>query len=211
LKSGNLLAAILVIINLKKFIEQVSAALNHSDHVSLIAEGVTDKYSTGENPDRPIWADFGSGAGAFTLALADLLGPKSLIFSIDKDRSAIQQQESAMRTMFPSANVHYRVANFSKPLDLPSLDGIVMANSLHFTPRHLQQTVITQLKHFLKPDGRLILVEYNSDSGNLWVPYPISYPAWEILASKCGFKSVRLLKTVPSRFLKEIYSTLNLE
>jgi SAM-dependent methyltransferase len=185
--------------------------LNHSDHVSLIAEGLTDKYFAAGNPDRPIWADFGSGTGAFTLAIADLLGPKSIIFSIDKDRSALQQQESAMSTLFPRADVHYQVANFSKLLDLPPLDGIVMANSLHFTPRHLQQAVITQLKQYLKPHGRLILVEYNTDSGNLWVPYPISYPTWEILASKCGYKSVKLLKTVPSRFLKEIYSTLNLD
>ena len=183
--------------------------MNHSDHVSLIADGVTSMLYAEGKLGQPIWSDFGSGSGAFTLALADLLGPKGLIFSIDKDRSALQQQESAMRTMFSKANVHYRVADFSKLVDLPPLDGIVMANSLHFIPRHHHQTVITQIKQYLKPDGKLILVEYNTDSGNLWVPYPLSYPTLEILAPKCGFNNVKLLKTVPSRFLKEIYSALS--
>jgi hypothetical protein len=58
--------------------------------------------------------------------------------------------------------------------------------------------------------GRLILVEYNADRGNPWVPYPLSYPTWEELAYRNGFTEVQFLESVPSSFLKEIYSALAL-
>jgi hypothetical protein len=83
-----------------------------------------------------------------------------------------------------------------------------MANSLHFV-RH-KEPLVKRLKTYLRPGGHLILVEYNADRGNPWVPHPISYPHWEKLAYCSGFTSTRLLSTIPSRFLREIYSALSL-
>jgi len=37
------------------------------------------------------WADLGSGKGTFTLALADLSKPGSLIYAVDKDAKALGQ------------------------------------------------------------------------------------------------------------------------
>ena len=112
-----------------------------------------------------------------------------------------------MHRRFPGTNVHYLQADFTKRLDLPALDGIVMANALHFVRR--KEPVLEMLGSYLKPDGRLVLVEYNADSGNLWVPFPLSYGTWEHLALRSGFASTRLLASVPSRFLREIYSALS--
>jgi ubiquinone/menaquinone biosynthesis C-methylase UbiE len=174
--------------------------MNHQDHVQLLEGGVP-----AQQPDG-VWADLGSGWGAFTLALADLLGPGT-IYSVDKDGSALREQEGEMRVRFPSTNVQYLRADFTKRLDLPPLDGIVMANALHFV-RH-KEPVLDIIRSYLKPEGRLILVEYNADSGNMWVPFPLSYPTWERLAERSGFAATRLLTTVPSRFLREIYSALS--
>lgn len=154
-----------------------------------------------------VWADLGSGAGAFTLALAELLGASGEIYSVDKDASALREQERTMRARFPNVAVHYRAADFAAPLDLPPLDGIVMANALHF--RRDKERVVLAIKKYLRTDGRFILVEYNVDQGNMWVPYPLSYGTWEILAQRCGFTHTKLLATVPSRFLGEIYSAVN--
>ncbi|TMD25838.1 MAG: class I SAM-dependent methyltransferase, partial [Chloroflexi bacterium] len=52
--------------------------MNHEDHVRLLRKGIVEPGG--------VWADFGSGAGAFTLALADLLGTEGSIYSVDKDR-----------------------------------------------------------------------------------------------------------------------------
>jgi SAM-dependent methyltransferase len=173
--------------------------MDHGDHVRLLSEAV--------ERGPAVWADFGSGAGAFTLALADLLGPDSIVYSIDKDRGSLRLQREAMRSRFPAANVRYLVADFTVALDLPPLDGIVMANSLHFVRD--KAPTLRLLRSYLKPNGRLALVEYNTDDGNHWVPYPLTYPTWEHLAADCGFGSTRLLATVPSRFLGEIYSALS--
>jgi ubiquinone/menaquinone biosynthesis C-methylase UbiE len=170
--------------------------MQHADHVRLLSGGVS----------RPggVWADLGSGGGAFTLALADLLGPDGVIYSVDKDRGALREQERAIRAHFPSATVHYVVADFSRPLDLPPLDGLVMANSLHYIRD--KAPVLALVRGYLKPGGRLLLVEYNADRGNLWVPYPLSYGTWERVAAQAGLADTRLLARVPSRFLGEIYS-----
>lgn len=176
--------------------------MNHEDHVHLLRGGVPAPQPDG------VWADLGSGWGAFTLALADILGPGATIHSVDKDRSSLRGQETEMRALFPAANVHYVQADFTKRLNLTALDGIVMANALHFVRR--KEPVLDMIRSYLKPEGRLILVEYNADFGNPWVPFPLSYHAWESLASRCGFASTQLLTTVPSRFLHEIYSALSL-
>ena len=173
--------------------------MRHEDHVDLLRGGVAEVGG--------VWADLGSGQGAFTLALADLLGPGATIYSVDRDRGALREQERAMSARFPGTAVHYVAADFTKPLELPPLDGLVMANSLHFQ-RH-KDGVLQLVRGYLRPGGHFVLVEYNADSGNMWVPHPLSYPTWETLARRNGFASTRLLHTVPSRFLREIYSALS--
>lgn len=112
-----------------------------------------------------------------------------------------------MRARFPSTKLRYLTADFTRPLDLPPLDGIVMANSLHYVK---QKDVMLQLvRNYLKPGGRFLLVEYNADRGNMWVPYPLSYGSWETLARKNGFSSTQMLASVPSRFLGSMYSALS--
>src|SRR5438477_13039401 len=98
--------------------------MTHDDHVYLLHGGIPNLGG--------VWADLGSGTGAFTLALADLIGPEGEIYSVDTDRRALQEQERAMRARFPTTTVHYIVADFTRPLDLPTLTGVVMANSLHY-------------------------------------------------------------------------------
>jgi len=173
--------------------------MEHKDHVYLLHDGVPGHGGA--------WADLGSGWGAFTLALADLLGPGAEIYSVDKDRGSLREQERALASRFPQTGVHYMTADFTRPIDLPPLDGIVIANALHYV-RH-KEPVLQLLRSYLKPGARLVLVEYNSDHGNPWVPHPLSFPNWEALATRSGFTATRLLARVPSRFLNEIYSALS--
>ncbi|MGH8246312.1 MAG: class I SAM-dependent methyltransferase [Gammaproteobacteria bacterium] len=177
--------------------------MNHADHVALLRAGVPGPGG--------VWADLGSGTGAFTLALAELIGPAGQIYSVDKDAGALREQERAMRARFPQLTVHYLAADFTRPLreTVPPLDGIVMANALHFQHETVRDRLLQLIRGYLRPGGRLILVEYNVDRGNPWVPHPLSYATWEVVAHRNGFADTRLLATRPSRFLREIYSAVS--
>ncbi len=170
--------------------------MDHHDHENLLRNGITKAGG--------VWADFGSGRGAFTLALAELVGPTGEIYSIDKDRGALRQQEKSMTARFPDVAAHYIKADFTKSLELPALDGLVIANALHYL--HHKDKTIQLLKGYLRLGGRFLVVEYNTDRGNTWVPHPFSYDSWRSLASRNGFTHTELLFTVPSRFLGQIYS-----
>src|SRR2546426_5392157 len=172
--------------------------MDHADHVRLLREAIVPGT----------WADLGSGAGAFTLALAELLVERGSIYSVDKDRGALEAQRNRMQRRFPAARVEYRVADFTTPLELPALEGIVMANSLHFVRDKFP--LLERLRGLMVPGGHFVLVEYDADRGNMWVPYPISVASWRELASRAGFRDTRELHAVPSRFLGRIYSALSL-
>ena len=174
--------------------------MDHHDHVRLIREGVDGAGS--------IWADLGSGEGAFTLALADVLGRAGTIHTVDRDRRALDIQLRALRGRFPAITIVEHVADFTRPIELPPLDGVVMANSLHFERDKL--AVLGLVRGYLKPGARFVLVEYGADRGNPWVPHPLSFPTWSTLAATAGFRETRLLETVPSRFLGSIYSAVSL-
>jgi SAM-dependent methyltransferase len=173
--------------------------MNHTDHVNLLREGIPTPGG--------IWADLGSGNGAFTLALAELLGPGAQIYSIDKKKNGLRRQAQEMDKRYPGSSLQTITADYTRPLDLPPLDGVVLANALHF--QRNKDGVLQLIHNYLQPVGRLILVEYNVDRGNFWVPHPLSYPTWEKLANHNGFVGTRLLRTRSSSFLREIYSAVS--
>ena len=173
--------------------------MDHNDHVYLLRPA--------NLPQGGIWGDFGAGSGAFTLALSELVGLKAEIYAIDKDRAALGKLEQSHRARFgTSQNIHSVRADFTGALFLPPLDGIVMANSLHFFKE--KGKVLRHVRSFLKLNGVLLLVEYNVDSGNMWVPHPLSFETYQALAQRTGFSEPRMLAKVPSRFLKEFYSAV---
>jgi len=173
--------------------------MNHHDHVDLLKPANLASGGT--------WADLGAGSGAFTLALRELAGPEALIYAVDRDASRLRQLEQNFRARFgENATLRTLLGDFSKPLPLPTLDGALMANSLHFFRE--KEAVLRQVGSLLKPAGLLLLVEYNVDSGNLWVPYPLSFETYRDLAPRAGFGEPRRLATHPSSFLRGFYSAL---
>lgn len=164
--------------------------MNHADLVALLKDGVSEPGGR--------WADLGAGEGNFTRALVDLLGPEAHITAVDRDAGALRAIGGDIET---------RVADFTRPLDLHDLDGVVMANSLHFVRD--KQPVLEAVRRMLRPGGRLIIVEYGTDRGNPWVPHPFTFEQWEKMAAQAGFRSTRLLKTIPSRWLGSMYSAVS--
>jgi ubiquinone/menaquinone biosynthesis C-methylase UbiE len=173
--------------------------VNHADLVGLIEGGVSERGGR--------WADLGAGEGAFTLALADLLGPGGHITAVDRDSGALERLAPDALSRFRETVVDTKVADFTRPLNLAQLDGIVMANSLHFVRD--KAPVLESVRGMLRPGGKLIVVEYGTDRGNPWVPHPFTFQRWRQMAAQAGFEKTRLLRTIPSRHLGSMYSAVS--
>ncbi len=130
-----------------------------------------------------------------------------MIFSVDRDRSALARQQRAKGSRFAQAPTSVVQGDFTEPLELPPLDGLVMANSLHFVDE--KAPVLALVHGYLKPGGRLIVVEYDVDRGNPWVPYPFSFSTWQRMAVENGFGAPSLIGRYPSRWLEGLYSAVS--
>ena len=156
---------------------------------SLIDKGVT--------PARvnQVWADLGCGSGLFTSALSTLLPAGSTVHAIDKDIKAILELPEDFK------NVHVNIVRkdfVSDALELFDLDGILMANSLHYV--NDKASLFDTLKSSLKPSGKFIIVEYERSTSNQWVPFPIGFEKLQTLAMSLGFKKVTKLAETSSAY-----------
>ncbi len=150
------------------------------------------------------WADLGCGAGTFTQALAVLLPLQSTIYAVDRV-DTLRIEQPAM------AGIHYRFqqADFiSDDLALPLLDGILMANALHYVKD--KDVLLRKLLAYCKPGAAFLIVEYNTDQPvPHWVPYPIKFSLLSELFSDHGFAYCTRLQERPSLYRRDnLYSAL---
>jgi ubiquinone/menaquinone biosynthesis C-methylase UbiE len=169
--------------------------VNHDDHVALIRAGVEGAGGR--------WLELGAGEGAFTLALVDVLGTDARVIALDRDGRSLETMRGRVAGRFPRADVQAEVGDFTGGLPDGPFDGVLAANSLHFVAR--PDAVLAAIHRALVPGGRFVLVEYDADHGNPWVPHPISFERWRRLAPAAGFTDPQLVHRVPSRFLEAIY------
>jgi ubiquinone/menaquinone biosynthesis C-methylase UbiE len=156
-----------------------------AEMVALIRGGVSGSGG--------IWADLGAGTGNFTWALRELLGRGGAIYAVDRDGKAIRQQRERLERSGPGAAIHPLQGDITRPLDLPALDGALMANVLHFIRD--QPAVLDRVRSYLRPGGRLLVVEYDLRLPMPWVPVPVSADRFRSLASAAGLATPALVGT----------------
>jgi SAM-dependent methyltransferase len=136
-----------------------------------------------ENPQPQLWLDLGCGTGLFTVALAGNLPAGSKIIAIDKD-------EKALRKLPPSVNdvvIQTMLADFVyDALDVKELDGILIANSLHYVRD--KEILLEKLISSMKTNGVFLIVEYDRNAGNRWVPYPLPIDGAKALFKSMGYR-----------------------
>lgn len=152
---------------------------------------------------KTVWADVGSGSGLFTNALATLLIPGSKIYAIDKNAEALRKLREPRDVAVERIHADF----LRDELNLHNLDGILMANSLHFVQDKV--SFINKMGKCLKTGGSFLIIEYDTDTSNVWVPFPLSHPSLQRLFKKAGYDSIQKIREVPSRYRRaNIYSVL---
>jgi SAM-dependent methyltransferase len=155
--------------------------------------------------DRGVWADLGAGTGTFTRALVASLGAGSTIFAVDDDPSAVR----ALRALPMDSQTRVIVvqADFTEALQPPLgdvlLDGILLANSLHFVRD--ASDVLARLVERLRVGGRAVIIEYDRRAASRWVPYPIPASRWSELATAAGLHAATITATRPSAYQGMLY------
>lgn len=145
------------------------------------------------------WADLGCGGGAFTELLAGILPRKSEVFAVDKSSQRLNTK------MGNEVSVYFQQADFEKEeLDLPNLDGILMANSLHYIQD--KEKLIRKLETYFLDRKQFLIVEYETQTSNPWVPFPVNFKKLKDLFHKFDYKSVEKLNTRKSVYGGEMYA-----
>lgn len=153
-----------------------------------------DLIRPGVMPNSGTWADIGAGTGLFTEALMEIL-EEGKVIAMDKSphglyanrQLAINNRQLAIGNKQKSVTIEIAEEDFNSPLSLPPLDGILMANALHYATDRL--TVLKNVLTSLKSEGTFILIEYDSDKPNPpWVPNPVSLKTFRELCKKAGLK-----------------------
>jgi ubiquinone/menaquinone biosynthesis C-methylase UbiE len=167
--------------------------MEHSEAVDLI------RHPKGYGDVPQVWADLGAGSGTFALALAELLPPKSIVHAMDRDRSALKQ----ISDVHGEVQIKKHVGDFvNDPLPSQALDGILLANALHFVRD--QRAFIAKAAADLKANGHFLIVEYDTDAANPWVPYPLSFASLKRLFTEAGFVAIERLQERPSIYRRAV-------
>ncbi|HET9369991.1 MAG TPA: class I SAM-dependent methyltransferase [Vicinamibacterales bacterium] len=155
------------------------------------------------NGGPQVWADLGCGDGTFTAGLASLLPAGSTVHAMDHDARALSRVPPR----------HHDVAIVTHPGDFTvfpwpfaNLDGVLMANSLHYVQE--QAAFLRNVVRALR-QRRILLVEYDMTRGNAWVPYPIDRTSAVALFRSIGFSRATTLGRHRSVYRRgEIYGLL---
>ncbi len=152
---------------------------------------------------RPgIWADLGAGAGMFTEALRQLL-PEGTVHAVDKNPHMLWRIAGGK-----PVQVIVQEGDFNRPLALPTLDGIVMANALHYAPDPVH--TLRLALEYLRPQAAFILVEYETEEARPpWIPFPMPFHRFEEVVHQAGLPAPRELHRIPAGYgHQHIYSAL---
>jgi ubiquinone/menaquinone biosynthesis C-methylase UbiE len=113
-----------------------------------------------------IVADVGAGSGYYTVRLAERVGAAGKVYATDiQPQMLTLVQQRVARERLTQVEV-VQATETDPRLPQNQLDLILMVDVYHELAR--PQEVLRQLRTALKPDGRLVLIEFRKESA--WVP-----------------------------------------
>ncbi|MBU1178831.1 class I SAM-dependent methyltransferase [Patescibacteria group bacterium] len=110
-------------------------------------------------------ADFGCGAGHFTLEIARLVGKDGLVYAFDVQEEVLSALKSSV-SVKGLANIEICRADLEKPRGTQLADGIadlVLVSNILFQAEN-KEAVIKEAFRILKSGGRAILIEWLTDA-----------------------------------------------
>ena len=112
-------------------------------------------------------ADIGSGAGTFSIPMAQAIGPTGVLYSVDIDQEMIDFVVNRSREE-GLTNVRGVLGEYGDPkLPTRDVDVAFLHDTLHMI--ELRQAYINALATYLKPDGRIVVIEREPEQVRNWM------------------------------------------
>ena len=138
-------------------------------------------------------ADFGCGAGYFTIPAAEKAGNSGRVYAIDVLASALESVESKAKLEgllnIKTVRANLEVNNGSK-LDSQTADFVILANILYQTNANGRPAILAESKRILKNNGQLVIIDWVPESNSPGIENKNCVSEEEIknLAAKAGFR-----------------------
>lgn len=132
--------------------------------VSLKVDAVVEKLQL---KPGDVVADIGSGAGAFSVPMARAIGPNGTLYAVDIDQEMLDYVSDKARKE-GVGNVRTVLGEYNDPkLPVKDVDVAFMHRVLHMIEN--RQAYINSIAKYLKPDGRIVIIEKNREDANNWM------------------------------------------
>lgn len=112
-------------------------------------------------------ADVGAGAGAFSIPMARAVGPNGTLYAVDIDQGMLDYvSERAKKEGV--ANVRAVLGEYDDPkLPVKTVDVAFFHRVLHMIEH--RQAYVNATAKYLKPDGRIVIIDQNPEDVNDWM------------------------------------------
>jgi len=109
------------------------------------------------------------------------------------------------KTAGHNVSIQFQLADISlEGLTLPKLDGILMANSLHYIQE--KEMLVKRVEPYFNTEKQPFIVEYESNTPNRWIPLPITFSELSALFDSLGYEVVAKVNERPSSFGGTMYA-----
>jgi ubiquinone/menaquinone biosynthesis C-methylase UbiE len=114
-----------------------------------------------------IVADVGSGAGAFSIPMARAIAPNGILYAVDIDQGLLDYV-AAKAKKEGITNIRTVLGEYDDPkLPVKDVDVAFFHRVLHMIEH--RQTYVNNVARYLKPDGRIVVVEKNPEDASDWM------------------------------------------
>jgi ubiquinone/menaquinone biosynthesis C-methylase UbiE len=111
--------------------------------------------------------DVACGAGAYTLALADMIGPDGRLYALDLWAEGIEiLTTEAKNRQISTIEAHVADVSRTMPLETARVDLGLMATVLHdLIEDHTDQGTLQEVARVMRPGGKLAVIEFKKMDG----------------------------------------------
>lgn len=146
-------------------------------------------------------ADVGAGTGYFTIRLAKRVGPSGKVYANDVQPEMLDKITARSQELHLT-NIETVLGSEADPkLPAGKLDIVLLVDVYHEFSQ--PQRMIESIRASLKPDGRLILLEYRKEDPTIPIrpDHKMSIPEVRAELEAEGFRLEKVLDTLPRQHL----------